>query len=247
MRQSYPLRIGSVPCRRARGRAREREDAMSCVVWEGLFSARGAASQPGDVRHGAVGGGGGGGETRRVCRDSGVSLSALQAARRSVPNTPVGTQTRGRMSETTQDKSEETERDVRDSKTRRLLMVLKEIILEEKGGRTDDRKGDREVFWGGSLTLRRLRPSSRRATGLGPQRRLNLGLGCQSCLLPRMPRKCAHPPRARHCVLPALENSTGAHILPPTTRIPGEVDGLPTGNLSQSGGRSSNGAAADDL
>lgn len=137
---------------------------------------------------------------------------------------------------------------MRDSKTRRLsLLVLKEIILEEKGGRADDRKVDREVFGGGgSLTLRRLRPSSRRATDWGPQRRLNLGLGCQSCLLP--PRCLENAPTRR---APATACSrpwrTCTHILPPTTRIPGEVDGLPTGNLSQSGGRSSNGAAADDL
>lgn len=60
---------------------REREDAMSCVVWEGLFSARGAASQPGDVRHGAVGGGGGGGETRRVSVATPESLCLLSRLR----------------------------------------------------------------------------------------------------------------------------------------------------------------------
>lgn len=127
---------------------REREDAMSCVVWEGLFSARGAASQPGDVRHGAVGGGGGG-ETRRVCRDSGVSLSALQAARRSV--TLQWARRRGVVCQRRHKTSRKRQRGMCEIPRRggSLCWSLKEIILEEKGGRADDRKVDREVFGGG--------------------------------------------------------------------------------------------------
>lgn len=205
MRQSCPLRIGSVPCRRARGRARERE-RMRCRAWSGRVYSRREARRRNPAMYVTA---------RWVVVVAGGKLVGSVATPESLcllSRLRVGRQYSNGHADAGSNVRDDTRQVGRDREgcarfqDAAALDGLERKYSRRKGGRADDRKGDREVFWGGSLTLRRLRPSSRRATDWGPQRRLNLGLGCQSCLLPQMPRKCAHPPRARHCVLPALEN-----------------------------------------